>query len=53
MGPLIASIVADGSFLDRCFMDKSIIGLRTHMQAGTRVTTSVLLGADFYEDGDP
>ena len=45
------SIVADGSFLDRCVIEGSVIGLRTIIQAGTRVTSSVLLGADFYEDG--
>ena len=47
------SIVADGSFLDRCVIESSIIGLRTHIQSGARITSSVLLGADFYEDGDP
>ena len=47
------SIVADGSFLDRCVIEDSVVGLRTFIQAGTRVTSSVLLGADFYEDGVP
>jgi len=45
------SIVADGSFLDRCRIHDSVIGLRTFIQEGTQVTSSVLLGADFYEDG--
>jgi glucose-1-phosphate adenylyltransferase len=47
------SIVADGCFLDRCTIDTSVVGIRTHMRAGTRVTRSVLLGADLYEDGAP
>jgi glucose-1-phosphate adenylyltransferase len=47
------SIVADGSYLDRCTIHDSVIGLRTFIQAGTQVTSSVLLGADFYEDGQP
>jgi glucose-1-phosphate adenylyltransferase len=47
------SIVADGSYLDRCRIHDSVIGLRTFIQAGTQVTSSVLLGADFYEDGQP
>jgi glucose-1-phosphate adenylyltransferase len=47
------SIVADGSFLDRCVIEDSVIGLRTFIQAGTRVTSSVLLGADVYEDDAP
>ena len=47
------SIVADGSFLDRCRIHDSVIGLRSLIRAGTQVTSSVLLGADFYEDGQP
>jgi glucose-1-phosphate adenylyltransferase len=45
------SVLADGSYLDRCTIHDSVIGLRTFIQAGTTVTSSVLLGADFYEDG--
>ena len=45
------SIVAEGCFLDRCQVADSIIGIRTHVQSGSRITRSVLLGADFYEDG--
>jgi glucose-1-phosphate adenylyltransferase len=44
------SIVAEGCYLDRCQVSDSIVGLRSYVQAGTRVTRSVLLGADFYED---
>ena len=40
------------SFSTLCHQD-SVIGLRTFIQAGTRVTNSVLLGADFYADGVP
>jgi glucose-1-phosphate adenylyltransferase len=47
------SIVAEGCFLDRCQVSDSIVGLRTHIQPGTRITRSVLLGADFYDDGTP
>jgi glucose-1-phosphate adenylyltransferase len=47
------SIVADGCFLARCRVNDSIIGIRTHIGSGTRISRSVLLGADFYEDGDP
>jgi glucose-1-phosphate adenylyltransferase len=42
------SIVAEGCFLDECVVERSVIGLRTHIGRGTRVTRSVLLGADFY-----
>jgi glucose-1-phosphate adenylyltransferase len=47
------SVLVDGCYLDRCHIDESIIGLRNHIRAGTTVTRAVLLGADFYEDGDP
>jgi glucose-1-phosphate adenylyltransferase len=48
------SMVADGSYLDRCHIANSVVGLRTMIYSGTRVTNSVLLGADWYEDlGNP
>ena len=45
------SIVADGCFLDECAIEGSVIGIRTHVGRGTRITRSVLLGADSYFDG--
>src|SRR5262245_25249623 len=47
------SIVNDGCFLDRCQITESIVGIRTHIQTGAKLTRSVLLGADFYEYGLP
>jgi glucose-1-phosphate adenylyltransferase len=47
------SIVADGCYLDRCRIDDSVVGIRTHIHSGSHITRSVLLGADFYEDGAP
>ncbi len=47
------SIFADGSFLDRCVIEGSVIGLRSSIQSGAEVTNSVLLGADFYEEHPP
>jgi glucose-1-phosphate adenylyltransferase len=46
------SIVAEGCFLDRCVISDSLVGVRTHVGAGARITRSVLLGADFYHDAD-
>jgi glucose-1-phosphate adenylyltransferase len=43
------AIIAEGCFLDRCTVEQSIVGIRTNIQAGTRISRSVLLGADFYE----
>ncbi|HEY7497681.1 MAG TPA: glucose-1-phosphate adenylyltransferase [Vicinamibacterales bacterium] len=45
-----SSIVAEGCHLDRCEIASSVVGIRTHIYAGARVTRSVLLGADFYEE---
>jgi glucose-1-phosphate adenylyltransferase len=47
------SIVTDGCYLDRCEIDESVVGIRTHIEAGAKIAQSVLLGADFYEDGPP
>jgi glucose-1-phosphate adenylyltransferase len=44
------SILADGCFLDECVIQGSVIGIRTHVGRGTRVTKSVLLGADSYSE---
>jgi glucose-1-phosphate adenylyltransferase len=46
-----SSIVSDGCYLDRCDIDDSVIGIRSIILSGTKITNSVLLGADFYEDG--
>jgi glucose-1-phosphate adenylyltransferase len=43
------SVVAEGCQLDRCHVDESVIGVRTHLREGARISRSVLLGADFYE----
>jgi glucose-1-phosphate adenylyltransferase len=50
---ITASIVSDGCFLDRCEITDSVIGLRTYIGQGTTIARSVLLGADYYEDGPP
>jgi glucose-1-phosphate adenylyltransferase len=47
------SIVSDGCDLHRCAVDQSVIGLRTRIGDGSRIGESVILGADFYEDGPP
>jgi glucose-1-phosphate adenylyltransferase len=45
-----ASIVAEGCYLDECEIRDSVVGIRTHVGTGARITRSVLLGADFYEE---
>jgi len=45
------SVVCEGCFVDKCQIDETIVGIRTHIEAGAKISQSVLLGADFYEDG--
>jgi glucose-1-phosphate adenylyltransferase len=49
------SIVAEGCFLEECTIEQSVIGVRTRIGRGTRITRSVLMGADFFPptDGGP
>ena len=47
-----ASIVSEGCYLDQCEISDSVVGIRTHVNPGARITRSILLGADFYEE-DP
>jgi len=46
------AIIAEGCDIDRCTIEESVIGIRANIRAGTRITNSVLLGADFYEADD-
>ena len=46
------SIVAEGCFLDQCEIIDSVVGIRTHVDRGAKITRSVLLGADFYEESE-
>jgi len=43
------AIIAEGSYLDHCVVEDSVVAIRQHINRGTRVTRSVLLGADYYE----
>ena len=47
------ALIADGCFLDRCDINDSVVGIRSAIQSGARISRSVLLGADLYEDGAP
>jgi glucose-1-phosphate adenylyltransferase len=44
-------LVAEGTLLDHCDISDSVIGVRTSIGSGARVSESVLLGADYYESG--
>jgi glucose-1-phosphate adenylyltransferase len=46
------AIIAEGSSLERCTVERSIIGIRTNVQSGATIRRSVLLGADYFEADD-
>jgi glucose-1-phosphate adenylyltransferase len=47
------SLVSEGCYLAGCEIDGSVVGVRMAVREGSRVSRSVLLGADFYEYGPP
>ena len=46
------AIIAEGCYLDRARVEHSVIGIRTHVYRGARITRSVVLGADYYQTDD-
>jgi glucose-1-phosphate adenylyltransferase len=46
------SIIAEGCYLEDSEVSSSIVGVRTRIGRGARITESVLLGADFHESPD-
>ncbi len=46
---LTQTLVAEGSYLDRCHVEHSVVGIRSTIGQGSIVRRSVLLGADYYE----
>jgi len=44
------ALIAEGANLDSCEVRHSVVGVRTAIHQGARVTHSILLGADYYED---
>jgi glucose-1-phosphate adenylyltransferase len=43
------AIIAEGCYVNRATIERSVIGIRTNIQSGATIRRSVLLGADFYE----
>jgi glucose-1-phosphate adenylyltransferase len=43
-------LIAEGSYLERCRVSDSVVGIRSIVRRGAQVRRSVLLGADLYED---
>jgi glucose-1-phosphate adenylyltransferase len=49
-GAVRDALVAEGTYLEECTIESSVVGIRSRIGPGSRVTRSVLLGADYYED---
>ncbi|KAJ6351666.1 hypothetical protein OIU78_007546 [Salix suchowensis] len=46
---IVDSIISHGSFLDNCFIEHSVIGIRSRINSNAHLQDTVMLGADFYE----
>jgi len=44
------ALIAEGAYLDSCEVRGSVVGTRMSIHQGAKVTRSVLLGADYYEE---
>jgi glucose-1-phosphate adenylyltransferase len=44
------ALVAEGAYLDTCEIQSSVIGIRTSVKSGAKVTRSIILGADYYDE---
>ena len=49
-GQLDQTILAEGCYLDHCEVTESVVGIRMSIHHGARVSRSILLGADHYEE---
>jgi glucose-1-phosphate adenylyltransferase len=47
---LDGALIAEGAYLDTCEVRNSVVGVRAMIQRGARITNSVLLGADSYDE---
>ena len=46
------ALVSEGCYIDNnCRITSSVVGIRTAIQSNAEISRSVLLGADFYEEG--
>jgi glucose-1-phosphate adenylyltransferase len=44
------TLVAEGGYLENCEIDTSVVGIRTTVLSGAKISRSILIGADYYED---
>ncbi len=48
-GTIERSIIGSGAIIENAVIRRSIVGVRTRVGAGTRITDSVVMGSDVYE----
>jgi glucose-1-phosphate adenylyltransferase len=46
------SILADGCIINDARIDRSVVGVRSRIQAGATIRNSLVMGADFYDSPD-
>ncbi|XP_020258101.1 glucose-1-phosphate adenylyltransferase large subunit 1, chloroplastic isoform X2 [Asparagus officinalis] len=46
---IVDSIVSHGTFLNNCFIDHSVVGIRSRINSDVHLKDTVMLGADYYE----
>lgn len=46
---IVDSIISHGSFLNNCFIEHSVVGIRSRINANVTLKDTVMLGADYYE----
>jgi len=46
------SILADGCIINDAHIDRSVVGVRSRIQAGATIRDSLIMGADFYDSPD-
>lgn len=46
---IVDSIVSHGSFLTDCFVEHSVVGIRSRINSNVHLKDTVMLGADYYE----
>ncbi|KAK4487665.1 hypothetical protein RD792_005678 [Penstemon davidsonii] len=46
---IVDSIVSHGSFLTNCFVEHSVVGIRSRINSDVHLKDTVMLGADYYE----
>lgn len=43
------SIISDGCIINQSVIDHSVIGIRARIESGTRISDSLVMGADYYQ----